>query len=171
MGGLSGSGAARPSRAPRSMSKPIFVLNGPNLNMLGVREPAVYGHATLEDVRRRVEARAKALGFGVDFRQTNEEGELVGWIQEARDKAAGIIINAGALTHTSIAVLDALNAAAVPAIEVHLSNIFRRESFRHHSYVALAAAGSISGFGPASYELAVEAMAGLVGGQSGTRSS
>ena len=153
------------------MPKPIFVLNGPNLNMLGVREPAVYGHATLDDVRRRVEGRAKALGLDIDFRQTNHEGELVEWIQEAREKAAGIIINAGALTHTSVAVLDALNAAGVPAIEVHLSNIFRRESFRHHSYVAMAAAGSIAGFGPASYELAVEAMAGLVGGQAGAKSS
>lgn len=153
------------------MSKPLFVLNGPNLNMLGVREPALYGRATLEDVRGRAEARAKALGLEVDFRQTNEEGELIAWIQEAREKAVGIIINAGALTHTSIAILDALNAAAVPAIEVHLSNIFRRESFRHHSYVAMAAAGSISGFGPASYELAVEAMAELIGKPTGTRSS
>jgi 3-dehydroquinate dehydratase-2 len=153
------------------MPKPIYVLNGPNLNMLGVREPAVYGSATLEDVRRRAEARAKALGLGLDFRQTNEEGELVGWIQEARDKAAGIILNAGALTHTSIAILDALNAAAIPVIEVHLSNILRRESFRHHSYVAMAAVGSISGFGPAGYELALEAMAGLLGQPAGKASS
>jgi 3-dehydroquinate dehydratase-2 len=153
------------------MSKPLFVLNGPNLNMLGVRQPAIYGHATLADIRRRVAARAGALGFEVDFRQTNEEGELVGWIQEARDKAAGLIINAGALTHTSVAVLDALNAVGLPVVEVHLSNIFRRESFRHHSYVAMAAVGSISGFGPASYELAVEAMAGVLAGQSGAKSS
>jgi 3-dehydroquinate dehydratase-2 len=153
------------------MPKPIFVLNGPNLNMLGVREPAVYGHATLDDVRRRVEARAKALGLDIDFRQTNHEGELVEWIQEAREKAAGIIINAGALTHTSVAVLDALNAAGLPAVEVHLSNIFRRETFRHQSYVAMAVTGSIAGFGAASYELAVEAMAGLVGGQAGAKSS
>ncbi|HXF53597.1 MAG TPA: type II 3-dehydroquinate dehydratase [Hyphomicrobiaceae bacterium] len=149
------------------MPKPIFVLNGPNLNILGVREPSVYGHATLADVRRRVEERARALGLAVDFRQTNDEGELVGWIQQAREDAAGIIINAGALTHTSIAVLDALQAAGVPAVEVHLSNIFRRESFRHHSYVAMAAVGSISGFGPTSYELAVEAMATLLGERSG----
>jgi 3-dehydroquinate dehydratase-2 len=152
------------------MSKPLFVLNGPNLNMLGVRQPAIYGHATLADIRRRVEGRARALGFEVDFRQTNEEGELVGWIQEARDKAAGLIINAGALTHTSVAVLDALNAVGLPVVEVHLSNIFRRESFRHHSYVAMAAVGSISGFGPASYELAVEAMAGVLAGPSGAKS-
>jgi len=148
------------------MSKPLFVLNGPNLNMLGMREPTVYGHATLADVRRRVEARARALGFAVDFRQTNDEGELIGWIQQAREEAAGIIINAGALTHTSIAVLDALKAADLPAVEVHLSNIFRRESFRHRSYVAMAAVGSISGFGPASYELAVEAMAAILGERS-----
>jgi 3-dehydroquinate dehydratase-2 len=152
------------------MSKPLFVLNGPNLNMLGVRQPAIYGQATLADVRRRVAARAGALGFEVDFRQTNEEGELVGWIQEARDKAAGLIINAGALTHTSVAVLDALSAVGLPVVEVHLSNIFRRESFRHHSYVGMAAVGSISGFGPASYELAVEAMAGVLAEASGGKS-
>lgn len=152
------------------MPKPIYVLNGPNLNMLGAREPAIYGSATLEDVRRRVEAQAKALGLTTEFRQSNDEGELVGWIQEARDKAAGIILNAGALTHTSIAILDALSAAEVPTIEVHLSNIFRRESFRHHSYVAMAAVGSISGFGPKSYELAVEAMAELLGSVSGKAS-
>ncbi len=144
------------------MSKPIFVLNGPNLNMLGVREPSVYGSETLDDVRRRTETRAQALGLAVDFRQSNMEGELVTWIQQAREKADGIILNAGAYTHTSVAILDALNAAEKPVIELHLSNVFRRESFRHHSYVAPAAQGVICGFGPKGYELALEAMADLL---------
>ena len=144
------------------MPKPIFVLNGPNLNLLGVREPSVYGAETLEDVRRRTQARAQALGLTVDFRQSNLEGELVTWIQEAREKACGVILNAAAYTHTSVAIHDALNAAEKPVIELHLSNVFRRESFRHHSYVAPAAQGVICGFGPKGYELAVEAMADLL---------
>jgi 3-dehydroquinate dehydratase-2 len=144
------------------MAKPVFVLNGPNLNMLGVREPEIYGRDTLDDVRRRAEARAAALGLTVDFRQTNHEGELIGWIQEAREKASGILLNAGALTHTSIGILDALQASELPVIEVHLSNIFRRESFRHHSYVSLAAKGVICGLGVQGYELALEAMAKLI---------
>jgi 3-dehydroquinate dehydratase-2 len=150
------------------MPKPIFVLNGPNLNLLGVREPSVYGSETLEDVRRRTQTRAQALGLAVDFRQSNSEGELVTWIQEAREKANGIILNAGAYTHTSIAILDALTAAEKPVIELHLSNVFRRESFRHHSYVAPAAHGVICGFGAKGYELAMEAMADLL--QKGTAS-
>ncbi len=144
------------------MTKPVFVLNGPNLNMLGVREPAVYGRNSLDDVRALAQKRAQSLGLSVDFRQTNHEGELVGWIQEARTAAAGIIINAGALTHTSIAVLDALQAAEVPAIEVHLSNIFRREAFRQHSYVSLAADGVICGLGAQGYELALDAIAHII---------
>jgi 3-dehydroquinate dehydratase-2 len=144
------------------MPKPIFVLNGPNLNMLGVREPAVYGSETLDDVRRRTEKRAKELDLSVDFRQSNIEGELVTWIQQAREAASGIIINAGAYTHTSIAILDALTAAERPVIELHLSNVFRREGFRHHSYVSAAAQGVICGFGPKGYELAVEAMADML---------
>jgi 3-dehydroquinate dehydratase-2 len=147
------------------MPKPIFVLNGPNLNMLGVREPAVYGSETLDDVRRRTEARAKTLDLSIDFRQSNLEGELVTWIQEAREAASGIIINAGAYTHTSIAILDALTAAERPVIELHLSNVFRREGFRHHSYVSAAAQGVICGFGPKGYELAVEAMADMLAGK------
>jgi 3-dehydroquinate dehydratase II len=144
------------------MPKPIFVLNGPNLNLLGVREPSIYGSDTLNDVMRRTEARAKALGLAVEFRQSNAEGELVGWIQEARGQAAGIVLNAGAYTHTSIAIMDALTAAEVPVIELHLSNVFKREPFRHHSYVAPVAQGVICGFGPKGYELALEAMAELV---------
>ncbi|MGE5512503.1 MAG: type II 3-dehydroquinate dehydratase [Bacteroidota bacterium] len=141
------------------MAKPVYVLNGPNLNMLGLREPQIYGRETLDDVRRRTEAHAAKLGLSVDFRQSNHEGEIVTWIQEARDKASAIIINAGALTHTSVAVLDALNAAELPAVEVHLSNIFKRESFRHHSYVSPAAIGVICGFGAKGYLLALDALA------------
>ncbi|MEQ1710381.1 MAG: type II 3-dehydroquinate dehydratase [Hyphomicrobium sp.] len=144
------------------MTKPVYVLNGPNLNMLGKREPAIYGRDTLADVRARTEARAKTSGMTVDFRQSNSEGELIGWVQDARDKAAGIIINAGGLTHTSIALLDALQAAELPVVEVHLSNIFRREPYRHHSYVSLAATGVICGLGAKGYELAVEAMANIL---------
>lgn len=144
------------------MAKTVYILNGPNLNMLGQREPAVYGRDTLDDVRRLCEARAARLGLAVAFRQSNHEGQLVDWIQEARDRADGIILNAGAYTHTSVALLDALQAAEKPAIEVHLSNVFRRESFRHQSYVSLAVRGVICGFGPKGYELALEAMAGLI---------
>lgn len=141
------------------MTKPLFVLNGPNLNVLGTREPAIYGSATLADVRALTEARAKSHGLAVDFRQSNIEGELVGWIQEARAAASGIIINAGAYAHTSVAILDALTAAELPVVEVHLSNIFRRERFRHHSYVATAALGVVCGFGPFGYALAIDALA------------
>ncbi len=141
------------------MAKLIYVLNGPNLNMLGVREPAVYGKDSLDDVRRRTQARAEKLGLAIDFRQSNHEGELITWIQDARGKAAGIIINAGGYTHTSVAILDALQAAELPAIEVHLSNIFRRDAFRHHSYISLGVKGVICGLGARGYELAIEAIA------------
>lgn len=140
----------------------VFVLNGPNLNLLGVREPSVYGHDTLADIESRCLTRATALDVQIDFRQTNHEGQLVDWIQEARESADGIVLNAGALTHTSVAVLDALSATGLPVIEVHLSNIFRREDFRHHSYVSLAARGVICGLGPHGYELALEAIASLI---------
>ena len=140
----------------------VFILNGPNLNLLGVREPATYGYDTLADVEQRCLARAAALDLSIDFRQTNHEGQMVDWIQEARESADGIILNAGALTHTSVAVLDALSAAGLPVIEVHLSNIFRRERFRHRSYVSLAARGVICGLGPQGYELALEAIASLI---------
>jgi 3-dehydroquinate dehydratase II len=148
------------------MAKPIYVLNGPNLNLLGSREPEVYGKETLDDVRARCERRAAALGFSIDFRQSNHEGELVAWIQEARGGAAGLIVNAGAFTHTSIAMLDALLACPVPSVEVHLSNIFTREPFRHHSYISKAVKGVICGFGAQGYELAIEALAArLANGQ------
>ena len=144
------------------MAKSIYVLNGPNLNLLGTREPEVYGKETLDDLRQRCERKAKSLGFVVDFRQSNLEGELVTWIQEARTEAAGLIVNAGALTHTSIAILDALLACPVPSVEVHLSNIFAREPFRHRSYISKAAKGVICGFGGLGYELAIEALAATI---------
>ena len=144
----------------------VFILNGPNLNLLGVREPSIYGRDTLGDIEERCTARAAALGLEIDFRQTNHEGQLVDWIQEARESADGIILNAGALSHTSVALLDALSAAELPVIEVHLSNIFRRERFRHHSYVSLAANGVICGLGPQGYELALDGIASLIEGES-----
>jgi len=147
------------------MSKPIFVLNGPNLNLLGKREPDVYGTATLEDVRKLTEARAQQHGFGVEFRQSNLEGELVGWVQEAREAASALIINAAGYTHTSVALLDSLQAAELPVVEVHLSNIFRRDSFRQHSYISLGANGVICGFGAKGYELAVDALANIIKSQ------
>jgi 3-dehydroquinate dehydratase-2 len=147
------------------MAKPIYVLNGPNLNLLGSREPEVYGKETLDDVRARCERRAAALGFSIDFRQSNHEGELVAWIQEARGRAAGLIVNAGAFTHTSIAMLDALLASDIPCVEVHLSNIFKRESFRHMSYISKGVKGVICGFGALSYELAIEALAATLQAQ------
>lgn len=141
------------------MARSIYVLNGPNLNLLGTREPEVYGKETLDDLRERCERKAQALGFEVVFRQSNHEGELVTWIQEARTGSSGVIVNAGAFTHTSIAMLDALLACPVPVVEVHLSNIFRREPFRHQSFISQAAKGVICGFGGFGYELALEALA------------
>jgi 3-dehydroquinate dehydratase-2 len=145
----------------------ILVLNGPNLNLLGTREPEIYGTETLADIERQSRVRAKELGLTIEFRQSNTEGELVDWIQEARNGTAGIVINAGAYTHTSIAILDALQASGLPIVEVHLSNIFRRESFRHHSYVSLAATGLVCGFGGLGYSLALEAIAHLIADDQG----
>ncbi|MBU2533796.1 MAG: type II 3-dehydroquinate dehydratase [Alphaproteobacteria bacterium] len=144
------------------MSKPILILNGPNLNMLGTREPDIYGATTLADVEAMCRDKATALGFEVDFRQSNSEGELVGWIQGATDGACGIIINPAAYTHTSVAILDALKMVKHPVIELHISNPHKREPFRHHSYVTLAATASICGLGVRGYPLAIEAMAGLL---------
>jgi 3-dehydroquinate dehydratase II len=142
--------------------KPVYILNGPNLNLLGLREPAVYGHETLEDLKSRCAAKAKASGMLSEFRQTNTEGELVNWIHEARDKACGIIINAAAYTHTSVALHDALRAVDLPTIEVHLSNIYKREPFRHHSYVSPVAHAVICGFGGQGYELAFDGLANIL---------
>lgn len=142
--------------------KPVFVLNGPNLNLLGLREPAIYGAATLKEVEARCRAHAASLGMEIDFRQSNIEGELVNWIHEARDKASGIAINAGAYTHTSVALHDALKAADLPSVEVHLSNVHKREAFRHHSYIAPAVNGVICGFGTESYVLALSALHSII---------
>ena len=144
------------------MILPVYVLNGPNLNLLGSREPEVYGRATLSDIERAVKARARSHGLKVVFRQSNHEGELVDWIQEARSKGSGVIINPGPYTHTSIAIFDAFKALDKPIIEVHLSNPHQREAFRHHSYVSAVAKGVIVGLGDTGYLLAVDAMAGLV---------
>jgi 3-dehydroquinate dehydratase-2 len=143
------------------MSKPIYVLNGPNLNLLGEREPEIYGHATLEDIRKLCEARAAAKGRQVVFRQSNREGELIEWVQEARMEACAVVINAAGYGHTSVSLHDALRTLSIPVIDCHLSNPAARESFRHLSYVSMAASGVVSGFGPASYELAIEAACGL----------
>ena len=144
------------------MSKPIYVLNGPNLNLLGSREPHIYGTTTLEDIRVLCEARATALGYGVTFLQSNHEGQLIDWTQQAREAAAALVINPAGYGHTSIALLDALKILTIPIIECHLSNPAARESFRRTTYVSLAAAGVVSGFGAHSYELAIEAAAGLL---------
>lgn len=140
----------------------VLILNGPNLNVLGLREPSVYGTDTLDDVETLCQERGQALGLAIDFRQSNHEGELVSWIQQARGEHDGIVINAGAYTHTSVAILDALSFTELPVIEVHLTNVFRRESFRHHSYISAAAAGVICGFGPHSYVMALDALARLI---------
>lgn len=140
-------------------AKPIYVLNGPNLNLLGSREPDIYGRVTLAEIEKACALRAGQLGREVVFRQSNVEGELVNWLQEAGDKAAAIVLNAGAYTHTSIALHDAIKAVAVPVIECHLSNPAAREDFRHVSLVGKAAKGVIAGFGATSYLLAIEAAA------------
>jgi 3-dehydroquinate dehydratase-2 len=140
----------------------ILVLNGPNLNLLGLREPEIYGHETLADIEEACLELAAELALSVEFRQTNHEGQLVDWIHEARQSADGIVINAGAYSHSSIAILDALTAAGLPVIEVHMSNIYRRESFRHVSYVSRVAQGVICGLGGHGYELALTAMARIL---------
>ncbi|MCX7324254.1 MAG: type II 3-dehydroquinate dehydratase [Hyphomicrobiales bacterium] len=145
------------------MSRLIFVLNGPNLNLLGKRQPAIYGHETLADVEAGCRKLASGHGLDLRFHQSNREYELIDWIHEARDVAAGIAINPGAFTHTSIAILDALNTFEGPVLEVHISNVHKREHFRHHSYVSLRADGVIAGFGVQGYELAVERLAWLIG--------
>ena len=145
------------------MTEPtILIVNGPNLNLLGVREPEVYGSDTLGDIEAACAERAEELGLAIDFRQSNVEGEIVTWIQDARTAHDALIINAGAYSHTSIAILDALLTLDMPIVEVHLSNLFRRDSFRQQSFVAMAATGLICGLGAQGYLLALDALAGLV---------
>lgn len=142
-----------------------FILNGPNLNLLGTREPGIYGSLTLSDIEAKCRDKAATLGFSaVEFRQTNHEGVLVDWIQEAGRRGAGVVMNPGAYTHTSIALHDAIKGTGVPVIEVHISNVHARESFRHRSFVSPVAAGVIVGLGPIGYTLALEALAGLLKG-------
>jgi len=138
--------------------KPIFILNGPNLNLIGEREPEIYGVATLAGIEQSLREQAAKEELEIVFRQTNHEGALVDWIQEARHAASALILNAGAYTHTSVAVLDALRALSLPVVEVHLSNIYKRESFRHRSFVSPAVTGVICGFGARSYKLALAAI-------------
>jgi 3-dehydroquinate dehydratase-2 len=139
-----------------------LILNGPNLNLLGTREPEVYGRDTLGDVEQLCRDQGRAHGLEIDFRQSNHEGQMVDWVQEARTRCAGIIVNAGAYSHTSVALLDALLAVQLPVVEVHLSNLFKRESFRHHSYVTQAAIGLISGLGKDGYRYAIDALAARI---------
>lgn len=141
------------------MAKEVLVLNGPNLNMLGVREPGTYGAQTLADIEAMCRAEGEALGLSVECRQSNHEGELVTWIQQALGRFAAIVINPGAYSHTSVAIHDAIRAVALPVIEVHISNIYTREAFRHHSYVSPVASGVLCGFGPLGYRLALVALA------------
>ena len=148
--------------AKKSKALPIYVLNGPNLNLLGLREPQIYGRTTLAEIGRMVARQAKTHGLSVVFRQSNHEGDLIDWIQEARTKAAGLIVNGGAYTHTSVALHDALRAVDRPLVEVHLSNPFAREEFRHNSLISPLAQGVIVGFGAQSYVLAVDALASLI---------
>src|SRR3712207_2558362 len=141
------------------MSRLVFILNGPNLNLLGKRQPHIYGHETLADAERDCRTLAAELGLEIRFHQSNREYEIIDWIHEARETAGGIVINPGAFTHTSVAILDALNSFEPPVIEVHISNVHKRESFRHHSYVSLRADGVIAGFATHGYQLALRHLA------------
>ena len=144
------------------MTQTVFVLNGPNLNLLGLREPEIYGHDTLDDIAGMLEDLAQNLGLEIDMRQSNHEGHLVDWLHEAQaSDAHAVLLNAGAFTHTSVALHDAIKSIRTPVIEVHLSNPHRREAFRHHSYVGMAALGTVAGFGANSYLVALEAAAKL----------
>jgi 3-dehydroquinate dehydratase-2 len=145
------------------MSKTVFVLNGPNLNLLGKREPEIYGHETLADVEAECRRVGADLGLAVEFRQSNAEHVLIDWIHEAREAAAGILINPAGFSHTSVAIMDALSACHCPIIEVHISNIHRREEFRHHSYVSHVAAGVICGLGTQGYPLGLMRLGRLLG--------
>jgi 3-dehydroquinate dehydratase-2 len=148
----------------KSATKTVYVLNGPNLNLLGTREPQIYGHSTLKDVEKLCRKTAEMHGLGVEFRQSNHEGMIVDWLQEAgANKAAGVVLNPGGLTHTSVAIHDAMKAISVPVIETHISNIHAREPWRHHSYISLVAKAVICGFGIQGYALAIDGIAALTG--------
>jgi 3-dehydroquinate dehydratase-2 len=149
-------------KSAAATGKPVYILNGPNLNLLGTREPDTYGRETLPALEMRCRSRAKELGFAVLFKQSNIEGEIVTWVQEAREQGLGIIINAAAYTHTSVAIHDALKSADLPIIEVHISNIYKREPFRHQSFVSPLAHGVICGFGGLGYEFALQAMRQII---------
>ena len=145
------------------MAKSVYVLNGPNLNLLGTREPQTYGHATLKDVEQLCRSCATRHKLGIEFRQSSHEGDLIDWIHEAAaEKAAGIVLNAGGYTHTSVSIRDAVAAVNVPVVEVHISNIFAREHFRHHSHIAPVARASLCGFGIDGYGLAIDGLAALI---------
>jgi 3-dehydroquinate dehydratase II len=144
------------------MSRLVYILNGPNLNLLGKRQPHIYGHETLADVEADCGKLATALKLDIRFHQSNREYEIVDWVHEAREIAGGIVINPAAFTHTSVAILDALNTFDAPIIEVHISNVHKREAFRHHSYVSTIASGVIAGFGTQGYQLALQRMARLI---------
>ena len=145
-------------------NRTVYVLNGPNLNLLGKREPEIYGHETMADVEAACRRAGEALDIAIRFHQSNREYELIDWVHEAREDAAGIIINPAAFTHTSVALLDALKTCNFPILEVHISNVHQREAFRHHSYVSLVAAGVIAGFGTQGYLLALQRLATLIEG-------
>ena len=145
-----------------AMTSTVLILNGPNLNLLGKREPHIYGHETLADVEAQCRALGAELGLDIAFKQSNAEHQLIDWIHEARETAGGIVINPAAFTHTSVAILDALNTCEFPIIEVHISNVHKREEFRHHSYVSLVASGVIAGFGTQGYPLALQRLARLI---------
>jgi 3-dehydroquinate dehydratase II len=153
------------ARQQKRRARPIYVLNGPNLNLLGSREPEVYGRMTLAEIGKSAAKRAKSLGFGMVFRQTNSEAELIQWLQEARQNAAGVILNAAGLSHTSVSLLDAARTLGRPLLEVHLSNPYAREKYRHHSFVSEAATGVICGLGADGYLYAVDHLAHLLKGQ------
>ncbi len=140
------------------MTKKILILNGPNLNLLGSRQPEVYGKTTLKDIQLACEKRGEQYGFEIDFRQSNVEGEMVDWLHEAKSTCLGVVLNAGAYTHTSIALMDAISSIELPVVEVHLSNIHAREEFRHKSFISKVALGQICGFGAIGYEMALEAL-------------
>ena len=147
------------------MSRLIYVLNGPNLNLLGKRQPHIYGHETLADVEAACRATASGLGLDMRFHQSNREYEIIDWVHEARETASGIVINPAAFTHTSVAILDALNTCEFPVFEVHISNVHKREEFRHHSFVSGRADGAIAGFGTQGYTLAIQRLATLIAAQ------